>query len=860
MPEVHDLFQVFQDVQSGVNMKSHLSLVKQLIQQHTDVKSQLQSIFELLLAVKRKEKCVENCFKFISSLMQESFQFSEQEQFAPWLPQLLCQEFLCSKDKYVRQNSARLLAQCLSQLNELDADLHEIILGALVERIRDIEPEVRKNVIMALSRFQTMDKSDEELDDVGEVLVFIMQNDPIPDVRKACLINLTVSKATLPLMVERVLDIDESIVKLLYKKLLPPLMKDEIFLNAIDMIRIMNAGVQYTDQNLVLLNVEFIQRYLFKSVEDILSFYESQKDQFLIKEYLGLFFKHAHKFDVNPELVFNEFSIAKGVILQCGMESGLLQDIEVASLAGLLDDLRSQGLSNESIQLVLSSLQYLDLSDEASRIQLLNSVQALVQLITVENLPLVFKSLHYIYQNDADFAAYSNQLMEQLLQEIEAENQNPLEQVTRRFSTSNIRDSSVLESKQLRLLTYIKSTLKVVDKTLEHYPSLLQYLDSVVIPSISEGVESFQIIGIECLSLYSILHPVLAKQNFLFVQSVAESGGTVQDLALKTLYDLLLLYGIEFFVEDGSVSYNDLSSLLYGLFSQKAQEFSSAELLKTVLIGSCRLLLSQNLLATLSYPVQSLSQSLLEQLLSSLLKDPPINQDVRLFLEECLQAFCTYSLQNQRLALKLFQSCLCEKLSRLDQNLTSRLGDYFLQWTDCSKIQQVSNNSEASDVDIYVDSCIGLINDAATYSVEVLLTVCKLLCEFNFPKQTPRNQLDLLLTNIEAVLEDVHEKACIMSLQKLKYHVEDSMARCKTMVVQDDGSTINLDATIRRTRRKNAGVNKDKVDQEDEIIGDDNIDQDEVALILIDNSSSDEQEELSDGEEGVIADGDDNEK
>lgn len=74
----------------------------------------------------------------------------------------------------------------------------------------------------------------------------------------------------------------------------------------------------------------------------------------------------------------------------------------------------------------------------------------------------------------------------------------------------------------------------------------------------------------------------------------------------------------------------------------------------------------------------------------------------------------------------------------------------------------------------------------------------------------------------------------------MKYHVEDSMARCKTMVVQDDGSTINLDATIRRTRRKNAGVNKDKVDQEDTIINDDNIDQDEVALILNDNSSSDE--------------------
>ncbi|KAI3635456.1 hypothetical protein MIR68_006094 [Amoeboaphelidium protococcarum] len=852
MPEVHDLFQVFQDVQSGVNMKAHLSLVKKLIQQHTDVKSQLLSILELLLAVKRKEKCVENCFKFVSLLMQESLQFSGQEQFAPWLLQLLSEDFLCSKDKYVRQNSARLLAQCLSQLDELDAELHGIILGALVERIRDIQPEVRKNVIMALSRFQTMDKSDEQLDDVGEVLVFVMRNDPIADVRKACLINLTVSKATLPLMVERVLDIDESIVKFLYKKLLPPLTKDEIFSNAIDMIRIMEAGVQYTDQNLVLLNVEFIQKYLFKSVENIISFYDSLKDQSLIKEYLELFFRHAYKFELKPESLFIEFSIAKGVILQCVIECGLLQDIEVTSAARLLDDLRCQGLSNESLPLVLSSLQYLDLSDEASRLQLLNSVQSLVQLIAVEHLPLVFKSLHYIYQNDADFAAYSNQLMEQLLLEIEAENQNPVEQVTRRFSTLNIRNSSVLESKQLRLLTYIKSTLKVVDKTLEHYQSLLQYLDSVVIPSISEGVESFQIIGIECLSLYSILHPVLAKQNFPFVQSVAESGGPVQNLALTTLYDLLLLYGIEFFVEDGSVQYNDLSSLLYGLFSQEAQNSSAAELLKTVLIGSCRLLMSQNLQATLSYPVQSLSQSLLEQLLSSLLIDPPIDKDVRWFLEECLQAFCTYSLQNQRLALKLFKSCLCEKVSTLDQNLTSRLGDYFLQWTDCSKIQLVNNDSEASDVDIYVDSCIGLINDAASYSVEVLLSVCNLLCEFNFSKQIPRNQLDLLLTNIEAVLEDVHEKACIMSLQKLKYHVEDSMARCKTVVVQDDGSTINLDATIRRTRQKNAGINKDKVDQEDTIIDDDKIDQDEVALILNDNSSSDEQEELSGEEEGDI--------
>lgn len=107
---------------------------------------------------------------------------------------------------------------CLSHCSD---DLYQMLLNALLLRIRDKEAPVRVHAIVALAKLQSgdeeLDDEDEDEDDddyasssksILQHLVNTARMDPNAEVRRAALFNLPINYVTLPYILERLRDID----------------------------------------------------------------------------------------------------------------------------------------------------------------------------------------------------------------------------------------------------------------------------------------------------------------------------------------------------------------------------------------------------------------------------------------------------------------------------------------------------------------------------------------------------------------------------------------------------------------------------------------------------------------------------
>jgi len=107
----------------------------------------------------------------------------------------------------------------ISGLGEMDEDLYELLRSCLLERIRDKEPSVRVQAVIALSKLQNSATIESDLDleasedDEEEVsptkaLLRIMTHDASAEVRRAALFQLDLEPALLPSILSRTRDVD----------------------------------------------------------------------------------------------------------------------------------------------------------------------------------------------------------------------------------------------------------------------------------------------------------------------------------------------------------------------------------------------------------------------------------------------------------------------------------------------------------------------------------------------------------------------------------------------------------------------------------------------------------------------------
>lgn len=133
---------------------------------------------------------------------------------------------LAAKDKIVRYRATQIVSHIVNCLDSIDDELYRLIRQGLLKRIRDKETTVRVQAVMGLSRL-VGNEGEDDLENSSaallEKLIDILQNDATADVRKNLLLNLPLTPATLPYLLERARDLDAATRRALYSRLLPTL-------------------------------------------------------------------------------------------------------------------------------------------------------------------------------------------------------------------------------------------------------------------------------------------------------------------------------------------------------------------------------------------------------------------------------------------------------------------------------------------------------------------------------------------------------------------------------------------------------------------------------------------------------------
>lgn len=140
--------------------------------------------------------------------------------------------FLNAKDKTIRFRATQIVQLVCNTLDTIDDDLFNLIRLGLSKRLRDKEPSVRVQAALGIGRLagnEDEEQEDEDSDDddaaggLHDKLIQIMVHDPSAEVRRAVLTNMPFWPSTLRYILERARDMDPSIRRMLYGKILPAL-------------------------------------------------------------------------------------------------------------------------------------------------------------------------------------------------------------------------------------------------------------------------------------------------------------------------------------------------------------------------------------------------------------------------------------------------------------------------------------------------------------------------------------------------------------------------------------------------------------------------------------------------------------
>ncbi|KAF7968330.1 hypothetical protein HWV62_30947 [Athelia sp. TMB] len=130
-----------------------------------------------------------------------------------------------SKDKTVRYRVVHLVAEMVASLGEIDEDLYTLLRSSVLQRVNDKEAPIRVQAVVALSKLcGTEDPAEVEDGEPTaiEVLEEVLSGDASAEVRRAALLNVPLTPATLPSILARTRDIDTTNRKLVYSAVLEP--------------------------------------------------------------------------------------------------------------------------------------------------------------------------------------------------------------------------------------------------------------------------------------------------------------------------------------------------------------------------------------------------------------------------------------------------------------------------------------------------------------------------------------------------------------------------------------------------------------------------------------------------------------
>ncbi|KAJ8081879.1 chromosome condensation complex Condensin, subunit G [Marasmius tenuissimus] len=121
-----------------------------------------------------------------------------------------------AKDKVVRYRSVLICAEIVFVLGEIDQDIYDRLYTVLLERLTDKETSVRTQAAIALGKFSQTEEDPRLL----EILLDGLAYDPSWEVRRAIVMNIPITAASLPAIVDRTKDTEPTVRKLVFSHVL----------------------------------------------------------------------------------------------------------------------------------------------------------------------------------------------------------------------------------------------------------------------------------------------------------------------------------------------------------------------------------------------------------------------------------------------------------------------------------------------------------------------------------------------------------------------------------------------------------------------------------------------------------------
>ncbi|KAI9592721.1 nuclear condensing complex subunit [Syncephalis fuscata] len=760
-----------------------------------------------ILPLKRREPCAEKIIKFIASFLQfaqekdnaqrsgksadseamdvdhdenmAAVEDSAEETITERLVAYLIRRLLPglnAKDKNVRFRVCQLLALVVGFVGELDEDLFELFLRGMLDRVRDKEPSIRVQAVLALAKLQNG-----EGDDVDQLIRLAIQDrmkrDPSSDVRRAAVLNLACDETTYTDLLKRSRDIDAITRRFTFIKpmsnigdfrMLSIEQREQLIKSGLSErdASVKNACISmllyqwlpHADNNLL----EFLKRL---DVMNTVVARQVLEELFMSHPEItqGVEFNDAFWEDLSPEgvlffRVYLEYCQKKDPDrFEALLPNITAHTLQIQRYSRRMAEAEERGEEDEvdtyefiTVQLITIA-KHLDYADEMGRRKMFGLLRDLLLLPSVDEqtITLVLSVLRKLTVNDRDFA----RVIVEVISEIRGAAEDETEE-----------EDNAIE-RQLQCLSIARGALETLQDLDEQSP-MEAVLGEVIHPAVQSTVPDIRESGIKCLGLYCILDQTQAVDFMpLFIHGVRHGHAEMQLTSLRMVFDLIMIYGMDAMTEKLS-NKSDIFSLI-----SDCSEHSDHSMQAVAVEGVSKLLLTGVLT-----DVETLQSLILLYFHPSTYG----NNELRQCLSYFFQIFCYAKSQNQQSLRQVAIQCLLILIQvhdDLDATLLYamitplQIGQQLIDWMNPVKVIRSSTKGEQPPVamTIFGEFAIDLLSTALQESQANCKILVQLANKLTIDDTTSREVLAQLVTQIKRLQESnrVSDAATRRTLEKL---------------------------------------------------------------------------------------------
>ncbi|KAL5480828.1 YCG1_1 [Sanghuangporus weigelae] len=798
-----------------------------------------------VLVIKKSTPAADRIVKFVSSYVKflnekASDSDSDETPFSRFVARLL-KYFLKgfqAKSKDVRFRCLHFVSEIVSNLGELDQDLYAELRAALLERLADKEPLVRVHSVTALSILASSEDPYDLDDDEPPIinpLISSLYYDTAAEVRRAALIHIPFTPATLPALLTRMRDIDALTRKLVFTAVLPRL-ADPRQLTIAQREQIVSQGLGDRTEAVRVSAAKLLGSWADACEGDLAAFVtlfdvhtpdiarDALKSVFLTRAEVAneMEFDDAFWSSLKPEAAllartFVEYCIEKSnearLETVLPVVTALAFHLQAAynRFLAILEDISNDGERENddhdareedavNAEFVMGELLclavHLDYSDEIGRRKMFGVVR---NMLAHPGLPegLIDPCvgvLQVMSPNERDLIRIIVEVISELRDPVMEGEEMVVDDNESTFATArpggllsgsqsrkSIHDMTPEEKLEadmtdLRCLSLCTAVLGRIHGSFDENSTLRGVLEELIVPSVQRKELALREKGLVCLGLCCLIAKNMALSSFqLFLSQVRSSPESLRIKVLQVVFDIMMSYEKDLFGGGDAIGEKVITFLMQVLEaeeSRKVQALMCLGLAKLMLFG---LVTDERILMCLIFAYVSPTNV--------------DNQELRQCLAYFLPVYCYSSPTNQLRLQSVFVRTLdlifqtYEELED-DQDMITPLqfGQLLIDWTDASKAVGADEIADLPPVHIYlaVDILRVLFDDQR--EAEERKTLCLLLSKIVFPDavdQTLLYTLYILLANLRefAPFEDSStDKAFLRFTARFEKHFADSLS------------------------------------------------------------------------------------